>query len=68
MTYKAELERDPDEWESGQEPMTPAQRAYLKSLCEKARVEFVPELKKAEASRRIDELLRRLRGNPGGEA
>ena len=39
--------------------MTGAQRSYLKTLCEEARVEFDDTLSKAEASRRIDELQQR---------
>ena len=36
--------------------MTGAQASYLKTLCEEAGEEFNPDLTKAEASRRIDEL------------
>ena len=50
------LEKDPDEWVSGGEPMTGAQASYLKTLSEEAKVEFDEELTKAEASKRIDEL------------
>ena len=39
--------------------MTGAQRSYLKTLCEEAKVEFDDSLSKAEASRRIDELQQR---------
>ncbi len=28
--------KDPDEWVSGDDPMTGAQTSYLKTLCEKA--------------------------------
>ena len=48
--------KDPDDWVTGDEPMTGAQRSYLKTLCEEARVAFDDTLTKAEASRRIDEL------------
>ena len=51
-------EKDPDDWVSGDEPMTGAQRSYLKTLSEEARVPFDEHLTKAEASRRIDELQR----------
>jgi hypothetical protein len=27
------LQRDPDEWKTGDEPMTAAQRSYLETLC-----------------------------------
>jgi hypothetical protein len=36
--------------------MTGAQASYLKTLCEEAAEEFDPNLTKAEASRRIDQL------------
>ena len=58
-------EKDPDEWTTGDEPMTGAQRSYLKTLCEEARVAFDDTLTKAEASRRIDELQQKTgRGQP----
>jgi hypothetical protein len=50
------LEKDPDDWVTGEEPMTGAQASYLKTLCEEAHQEFTPELTKAEASKRIDAL------------
>jgi DUF3072 family protein len=50
------MEKDPDDWVTGDEPMTGAQRSYLKTLSEEAHVEFDEHLTKAEASRRIDEL------------
>ena len=50
--------KDPDEWVSGDDPMTGAQASYLKTLCEQA---GLPELfqdnsMKAEASKLIDEI------------
>ncbi|HYP54481.1 MAG TPA: DUF3072 domain-containing protein [Pyrinomonadaceae bacterium] len=48
--------KDPDEWTTGDEPMTGAQRSYLKTLSDEAGVEFDEKLSKAEASKRIDEL------------
>jgi hypothetical protein len=58
-------ENDPDDWVAGDEPMTGAQRSYLKTLCEEAKVEFDESLTQAEASRRIDELQQRTgRGPP----
>jgi len=50
------VEKDPDNWTTGAEPMTGAQLSYLKTLSEEARVEVVEGLTKAEASKRIDEL------------
>jgi hypothetical protein len=46
----------PEDWTTGDEPMTGAQRSYLKTLSEEAKVEFDEGLTKAEASKRIDEL------------
>lgn len=48
--------KDPDEWTTGEEPMTGAQRSYLKTLSDEAGEEFDENLTKAEASKRIDEL------------
>ncbi len=50
------LQRDPDEWKTGDEPMTGAQRSYLETLARDAGEEFDENLTKAEASKRIDEL------------
>jgi Protein of unknown function (DUF3072) len=50
------LQRDPDEWKTGDEPMTDAQRSYLETLCRDTGEEFDEQLSKAEASKRIDEL------------
>ena len=48
--------KNPDDWTTGDEQMTGAQRSYLKTLSEEAKVEFDENLTKAEASKRIDEL------------
>ncbi len=48
--------KNPDDWTTGDESMTGAQRSYLKTLAEEAKVEFDENLTKAEASKRIDEL------------
>lgn len=50
--------KDPDDWVTGHEPMTGAQASYLKTLSEQAHdpEAFDPDLEKAEASKRIDEL------------
>ena len=47
--------KDPDEWTTGEEPMTGAQESYLHTLATEAREEVEPDLTKAEASKRIDE-------------
>ncbi len=49
-------EKDPDDWTTGDEPMTGAQASYLKTLSEEAREGFDDDLTKAEASKRIDAL------------
>lgn len=56
MADQGNMQKDPDDWVTGDEPMTGAQRSYLKTLCEEAKEEFDDKLTKAEASRRIDEL------------
>jgi Protein of unknown function (DUF3072) len=48
--------KDPENWTTGDEPMTGAQRSYLHTLAEEARVEVDDDLTKAEASKKIDEL------------
>ena len=50
--------KDPEEWVTGHEPMTGAQASYLKTLSEQAHdpEAFDPNLDKAEASKRIDQL------------
>ena len=56
-------EKDPDDWVSGDDPMTGAQASYLKTLSEEVDepAAFAADLSKAEASRRIDDLKGRLR-------
>ncbi|HZG44665.1 MAG TPA: DUF3072 domain-containing protein [Allosphingosinicella sp.] len=49
-------EKDPDDWVTGDEPMTGAQASYLKTLSEEAGEEFDDELTKADASKKIDAL------------
>jgi hypothetical protein len=49
-------EKDPEDWVTGDESMTGPQASYLKTLSQEAGEEFDPELSKAEASKRIDEL------------
>ena len=53
------LQRDPDEWKTGDEPMTDAQRSYLETLCRETGEQVDETLSKAEASKRIDELRER---------
>lgn len=51
-------EKDPEDWVTGDEPMTGAQASYLKTLSEEAHDTdaYDTELTKAEASKRIDAL------------
>ena len=53
------MSKDPDKWVKGDEPMTGAQRSYLKTLSEEAHAPFNENLTKAEASKRIEELQRK---------
>jgi hypothetical protein len=58
-------EKDPDEWITGAEPMTGAQKSYLKTLSDEAGEEFDENLSKAAASKRIEELQQKTgRGMP----
>ena len=50
------MEKDPKDWVTGDEPMTGAQRSYLKTLSDEAGEEFDESLNKAQASERIDAL------------
>jgi uncharacterized damage-inducible protein DinB len=50
------LQKDPEDWVTGDETMTAAQASYLKTLSEEAGEEFDDTLTKADASARIDEL------------
>jgi hypothetical protein len=54
-------QKDPDNWVSGDEPMTGAQASYLTTLCEEAKIDPPSQdLSKAEASKLIDELKAKL--------
>lgn len=48
--------KNPDDWTTGDEPMTGAQRSYLHTLASEAKEPVDDDLSKAEASKRIDEL------------
>ncbi len=56
-------EKNPDDWVTGDEPMTGAQGSYLKTLSEQAHEPeaFAEDLSKAEASKRIDALRAKLK-------
>lgn len=48
--------KDPDDWTTGDEPMTGAQRSYLHTLASEADEQVSDDMTKAEASKKIDEL------------
>ena len=58
--------KDPDDWKTGDEPMTGAQESYLNTLASEAGEEVEKDLTKAEASKRIDEL--QAKTGRGGKA
>ena len=49
-------EKDPDDWVTGDEPMTGAQRSYLDTLAREAGETLSADLTKAEASEHIERL------------
>lgn len=60
MTVRKEKDdgriKDPEEWTTGDEPMTGAQESYLHTLAREAGEQVDDDLTKAEASEKIDEL------------
>jgi hypothetical protein len=55
-TDQSNTQKDPDNWVTGDEPMTGAQKSYLETLSQEAGEEVNQSLSKADASKRIDEL------------
>lgn len=49
-------EKDPEDWVTGDEPMTGPQRSYLQTLAQEAGQDVPDEMTKAEASELIDSL------------
>jgi hypothetical protein len=49
-------EKDPEDWTTGDEPMTGPQRSYLQTLAREAGEEVPADLTKAQASELIDRL------------
>ncbi|MEV7431026.1 DUF3072 domain-containing protein [Nocardioides sp. NPDC092400] len=49
-------QKDPEDWVTGDEPMTGAQRSYLDTLARQAGETIPADLTKAEASEHIDRL------------
>jgi len=61
-------EKNPEDWTTGDEPMTGAQRSYLHTLAGEAGEQIPDELTKAEASEKIEELQHKTgRGLPEQE-
>jgi DUF3072 family protein len=56
LANESNMVKDPDNWVTGDEPMTGAQRSYLHTLAEEAGEEVDDGLSKADASKKIDEL------------
>jgi hypothetical protein len=54
-------EKDPEDWVTGDQPMTGAQRSYLDTLARDAGETLSADLTKAEASEHIDRLLSKRR-------
>ncbi|MCK6079824.1 DUF3072 domain-containing protein [Microbacterium sp. EYE_5] len=48
--------KDPEQWVTGDEPMTGAQRSYLDTLAREAGEQIPADLTKAQASEHIDRL------------
>ena len=59
------LEKDPEDWVTGDEPMTGAQASYLETLSRQTGADVPDDLTKADASKKIDELRDRA-GLAGG--
>jgi Protein of unknown function (DUF3072) len=55
-TDQSNTQKDPDDWVTGDERMTGAQRSYLETLSQEAGEEVDESLSKADASKRIDQL------------
>ena len=51
--------KNPDEWKTGGETETAAQRSYLETLCQEAGEQAPGPLTKADAAKRIEELQQR---------
>jgi len=54
------LEKDPSDWVSGDDPITPSQKSYLDTLARQAGEELSADMNKAEASQHIERLKSQL--------
>lgn len=52
-------EKDPEDWITGDEPMTGPQHSYLTTLAQEANITVPDNLTKADASKLIDQLQER---------
>ena len=59
MSDQSNTQKAPDDWTTGEEPMTGAQGSYLNTLAGEAGEKPPTDLSKAEASKKIDELQRK---------
>ena len=48
--------KNPDDWTTGNEPLTGAQKSYLHTLASEANETIDEDITKAEASKKIEEL------------
>jgi hypothetical protein len=53
------VQKDPEDWTTGDEPMTAPQESYLRTLAREAGEDVPENLSKAQASELIDELQNR---------
>jgi hypothetical protein len=61
--------KNPEDWKTGDEPMTGAQSSYLHTLASEAHEGVEDELTKAEASKKIEELQQKTgRGTSSGDS
>jgi Protein of unknown function (DUF3072) len=65
-TKRTNTIKDPEDWTTGDEPMTGAQESYLHTLASEAGETVEEDLTKAEASERIDELQEKTGRGKGG--
>ena len=56
LSDKRSTVKDPDQWTTGDEPITGAQASYINTLSSEAGEKADTDLTKAEASKKIEEL------------
>ena len=54
--FESNPEKDPEDWVTGDEPMTGPQKSYLETLAREAGEDVDDSLTKADASKKIDQL------------